>query len=131
MRSDPRVDDAARSILDGEAVDWSALEASSDQDTLGLIEQLKLLSEVGRAVEEHVWELPEDSEDSVDLDGVMMADAEVLRAITKLANKLREVSPVDLAAFKFLAREDLRPALMLTQGGEPSDPQWPVWRRIA
>ena len=48
MRSDPRVDDAARSILDGEAVDWSALEASSDQDTLGLIEQLKLLSEVGR-----------------------------------------------------------------------------------
>src|ERR687895_543899 len=44
MHTDPSVDDAARSILDGAPLDWTPLESSADPDTRTLTAQLKILS---------------------------------------------------------------------------------------
>src|SRR5689334_22964113 len=41
-----RVDDAARAVLDGTPLDWKLIESTADRETLGVLEQLKVLSAV-------------------------------------------------------------------------------------
>src|SRR5262245_2924256 len=58
MQTEPRVDEAARAVLDGTPLDWPTLESSSTGEVRGVVEQLRVLSalaEVHRHPPERQW----------------------------------------------------------------------------